>query len=137
MDTLNVNGQKCVDLGFVPFNSETFGFTGHLYVTLDSTYFVQKAILNVPKDINLNFVSRMTIEQIFERTPDSTRIIKKDDISVNFKLSEKTKGMYARRLNVYSNQSFEEPNAEQAQIFKSGAPVIISKMLIASRMISG
>ena len=127
MDTLNVNGQKCVDLGFVPFNSETFGFTGHLYVTLDSTYFVQKAILNVPKDINLNFVSRMTIEQIFERTPDSTRIIKKDDISVNFKLSEKTKGMYARRLNVYSNQSFEEPNAEQAQIFKSGAPVIISK----------
>ena len=71
MDTLNVNGQKCVDLGFVPFNSETFGFTGHLYVTLDSTYFVQKAILNVPKDINLNFVSRMTIEQIFERTSDS------------------------------------------------------------------
>lgn len=137
MDTLNVNGQKCVDLGFVPFNSETFGFTGHLYVTLDSTYFVQKAILNVPKDINLNFVSRMTIEQIFERTSDSTRIIKKDDISVNFKLSEKTKGMYARRLNVYSNQSFEEPNAEQAQIFKSSAPVIISKMLIASRMISG
>lgn len=79
----------------------------------------------------------MTIEQIFERTSDSTRIIKKDDISVNFKLSEKTKGMYARRLNVYSNQSFEEPNAEQAQIFKSSAPVIISKMLIASRMISG
>ena len=116
-----------MDLGFVPFNSETFGFTGHLYVTLDSTYFVQKAILNVPKDINLNFVSRMTIEQIFERTSDSTRIIKKDDISVNFKLSEKTKGMYARRLNVYSNQSFEEPNAEQAQIFKSSAPVIISK----------
>ena len=69
----------------------------------------------------------MTIEQIFERTSDSTRIIKKDDISVNFKLSEKTKGMYARRLNVYSNQSFEEPNAEQAQIFKSSAPVIISK----------
>ncbi|MGG6496039.1 UNVERIFIED_CONTAM: carboxypeptidase-like regulatory domain-containing protein, partial [Bacteroidetes bacterium 56_B9] len=89
--------------------------SGHLYVTLDSTYFVQKAILNVPKDINLNFVSRMTIEQIFGRTSDSTRIIKKDDISVNFKLSEKTKGMYARRLNVYSNQSFEEPNAEQAQ----------------------
>ena len=52
---LNVNGQKCVDLGFVPFNSETFGFTGHLFVTLDSTFFVQKAILNVPKDINLNF----------------------------------------------------------------------------------
>ena len=127
LDTLNVNGQKCVDLGFVPFNSETFGFTGHLFVTLDSTFFVQKAILNVPKDINLNFVSGMTIEQTFERTPDSTRIITKDDINVNFKLSEKSKGMYARRLNIYSNHSFDEPDAERALVFKESAPVITLK----------
>lgn len=127
LDTLNVNGQKCVDLGFVPFNSETFGFTGHLFVTLDSTFFVQKAILNVPKDINLNFVSGMTIEQTFERTLDSTRIITKDDINVNFKLSEKLKGMYARRLNIYSNHSFDEPDAERALVFKESAPVITLK----------
>lgn len=127
LDTLNVNGQKCVDLGFVLFNSETFGFTGHLFVTLDSTFFVQKAILNVPKDINLNFVSGMTIEQTFERTPDSTRIITKDDINVNFKLSEKSKGMYARRLNIYSNHSFDEPDAERALVFKESAPVITLK----------
>ena len=127
LDTVNVNGQKCVDLGFVPFNSETFGFTGHLFVTLDSTFFVQKAVLNVPKDINLNFVSGMTIEQTFERTPDSTRIITKDDINVNFKLSEKSKGMYARRLNIYSNHSFDEPDAERALVFKESAPVITLK----------
>ena len=127
LDTLNVNGQKCVDLGFVPFNSETFGFTGHLFVTLDSTFFVQKAILNVPKDINLNFVSGMTIEQTFERTLDSTRIITKDDINVNFKLSEKSKGMYARRLNIYNNHSFDEPDAERALVFKESAPVITLK----------
>ena len=127
LDTLNVNGQECVDLGFVPFNSETFGFTGHLFVTLDSTFFVQKAILNVPKDINLNFVSGMTIEQTFKRTLDSTRIITKDDINVNFKLSEKSKGMYARRLNIYSNHSFDEPDAEQVFVFKESAPVITLK----------
>ena len=89
--------------------------------------FVQKAILNVPKDINLNFVSGMTIEQTFERTPDSTRIITKDDINVNFKLSEKSKGMYARRLNIYSNHSFDEPDAERALVFKESAPVITLK----------
>ena len=127
LDTLDVNGHQCVDLGFVPFNSETFGFTGHLYVTLDSTFFVQKAILNVPKDINLNFVYGMTIEQLFERTPDSTRIITKDDIHVNFKLSEKSKGMYSRRLNVYSNHSFDPPKEDQAQIFAQSAPVVTLK----------
>ena len=125
LDTLDVAGQPCVDLGFVPFNSETFGFTGHLYVTLDSTYFIKKAVLNVPKDINLNFVSHMTIEQTFERTADSIRLITKDDIKVNFKLSEKTKGMYARRLNIYRNHSFDAPDAETAQVFEESSPTII------------
>ena len=102
-------------------------FTGHLYVTLDSTFFVQRVLLNVPKDINLNFVSQMTIEQTFVRMPDNTRLITKDDIRVNFKLSEKSKGMYAQRLNMYSNQSFDAPDTETAQIFEQSAPVITQK----------
>jgi hypothetical protein len=110
LDTLEFNNQKCVDLGFVPFNSESFGFTGHLYITLDSTYFVQHAQLNVPKDINLNFVNRMSIEQSFERKEDGTRLITKDDISVVLNLTSGEKGIYARRLNIYSDHSFEEPS---------------------------
>lgn len=126
MDTLEIDGQKCMDLGFVPFNSESFGFTGHLYVTLDSTYFVRRVLLNVPKDINLNFVSHMTIDQTFRREPDGTRLITKDDIRVNFKLSEKSKGMFAQRLIVYSNHSFE-PDTAQLAIFEQPAPSITLK----------
>lgn len=124
MDTVQVDGAPCMDLGFVPFNSESFGFTGHLYVALDSTYFVKRAVLNVAKDINLNFVSSMTIDQTFRRTADSTRLITKDDIRVNFKLTEKSKGMYAQRLNVYSHHSFEPPAAEEAALFDQAAPVV-------------
>ncbi|WP_103983501.1 DUF5686 and carboxypeptidase-like regulatory domain-containing protein [Parabacteroides chinchillae] len=125
LDTLEIDNRKCVDLGFVPFTSETFGFTGHLYITLDSTYFVKRVKLNVPKDINLNFVGGMTIEQTFERAEDGTRIITKDDINVDFKLSQKSKGMYARRLNIYSNQSFAPP--EDQSVFQQSAPVITVK----------
>ncbi|MCD7938512.1 MAG: DUF5686 and carboxypeptidase regulatory-like domain-containing protein [Tannerellaceae bacterium] len=122
LDTLEINNQQVVDLGFVPFNSETWGFTGHLFVTLDSTFFVQRAILNVPRNINLNFVDNMTIEQTFRRTEDGTRLITKDDIQVDFKLTPKSKGMYARRLNSYSNHTFEEP--ANLAIFKESQPVI-------------
>ncbi|MDR0430739.1 MAG: DUF5686 and carboxypeptidase regulatory-like domain-containing protein [Tannerellaceae bacterium] len=122
LDTVVVNNQPCIDLGFAPFNSESFGFTGHLFITLDSTYFVQRTILNVPKNINLNFVSRMVIDQTYDRTEDGTRIILKDDIEVNFKINEKSKGMYARRLNVYSNHSFNPP--ENMPIFRESAPII-------------
>ena len=124
MDTLVVDGHRCVDLGFVPFSSESFGFTGHLFVRLDSTCFVQRAQMNVAKDINLNFVSRMAIDQTYERLPDGTRLITKDDMSLNFKLTEKSKGMYARRLVVYSNHSFDKPEPSQARIFDESAPVI-------------
>ena len=127
LDTLDVEGERCVDLGFVPFNSETFGFTGRLYIRLDSTYFIKRVVLNVPKDINLNFVSQMAIEQTFKEAPDSTRIIMKDDISVNFKLTEKSKGMYARRLNIYSDHSFEAPEGEYANVFDQSPSVITHK----------
>ena len=123
LDTVEVAGQKCVDLGFAPFTPETFGFTGHLFITLDSTYFVQRVKLNVPKKINLNFVGGMSIEQTFDRAPDGTRIITKDDINVDFKLTEKSKGMYARRLSIYSNQAFEAP--EDSTIFEESAPIIV------------
>lgn len=125
LDTLTIDNEPCVDLGFVPFHSETFGFTGHLFVTLDSTFFVKKALLNVPKDINLNFVSQMSIEQTFLRTEDNTRLITKDDISVHFKLKEDTKGMYARRLNRYTNHLFEEPeDGHHLRAFAQSQPVI-------------
>ena len=129
MDTLNIAGKPHVDLGFAPFNSESFGFTGHLYVALDSTYFVHRAVLNVPKDINLNFVTRMAIDQTFERLPDGTRLITKDDINVYFKLSEKSKGagFYARRLNVYSHHSFDLPQAENLQLLDGAAPIVTQK----------
>ncbi|MDR1330945.1 MAG: DUF5686 and carboxypeptidase regulatory-like domain-containing protein [Tannerella sp.] len=122
MDTLLIGGEQCMDLAFVPFNSESFGFTGHLFVTLDSTYFVKKANLNVPKAINLNFVSYMSIEQDFDRTEDNTRLITKNDIVVELKLLEKQSGLYARRVCLYRNHSFEPP--DDMDVFRQDAPVV-------------
>ena len=108
-DTLQVDGKKYQDLGFVPRNSESFGFTGHLYVALDSTYFVKKAVLNIPQDINLNFVDKMSILQEYERTPDNTRLLLTDDVCIEFKLTDNTPQVYARRINSYRNFSFDPP----------------------------
>ena len=122
LDTLLIDGQKYVNLGFAPFNSESFGFTGNLYVTMDSSKFVKHARLNVPKDINLNFVQGMRIEQDFDRMPDGSRIILKDDIFVEFKLTSNTQGIYAQRFNTYRNHSFEAP--QDMSIFKESAAIV-------------
>ena len=55
MDTLQVAGERCVDLAFTPFNSESFGFNGHLFVTLDSTFFVKRAVSQLSEGYQLEF----------------------------------------------------------------------------------
>lgn len=126
LDTLMIDGELCADLAFVPFNTESFGFIGHLYVTLDSTYFVKKVDLNVPRDINLNFVGDMNVTQEYMRTAeDSTRILLKNDIIVTFRLTAKDKGIYARRVALYRDHSFEKP--DDMSVFEEKNPVMESE----------
>lgn len=116
-DTTEVDGEQCVDLTFVPFNSESFGFTGHLYVTVDSTYFVKRVLLNIPQKINLNFVNFLQIEQEFERNPtDSTRLLAHEYITADL-IGEDNGGVYARREVTYGNHSFQ-PTDEQLLMFE-------------------
>lgn len=108
LDTLMVGNERCVDLTFVPFNPESFGFTGHLFVTLDSTYFVKWVQMNVPHDINLNFIQYMNIEQEFSRLPDGTRMLDFESLIAEMKVFNSVNGIYAKREVTYNNYIFDE-----------------------------
>ena len=123
MDTLTVAGKPCVDLTFVPFNSESFGFTGHLYVMLDSTYFVRRVVMNFPQKINLNFVDYMKIEQNFDRAEDGTRQLMNESITTEFKLVDNSDGIYAKRDVYYQDYAYE-PSADALQAFRKPEKVI-------------
>lgn len=112
MDTLDVSGTKCVDLAFVPVNSESYGFTGRLYVTLDGNYALKKFTLNVPSHINLNFVDRLRIDQEFKQMPDSTWVLDTENTFINFYIVEGTQQFYAHQLRSYDKYSFEVANRD-------------------------
>lgn len=117
-DTVMLGGEKCMKLSFVPFNSESAGFVGDLFVTLDSTYFVKKVAMAVPKDINLNYVEDLIISQEFKRAEDGTRLKTKDDMVVEFQIMPGTPRLYTRRLAMYQNFSFNEPPKEAKALFE-------------------
>jgi hypothetical protein len=125
LDTIMIDNEPCVDLAFAPFNKESFGFIGHLYVTLDSTYFIKKAELNAPHDINLNFIGEMSIIQEYIRTEDSTRLLTKNDIVIVFQLAKNLPGSYARRVALYRNHSFDKP--ADMSVFAEKTPVMESE----------
>lgn len=109
LDTVQIAGDKCMDLGFIPFSAESTGFTGHLYITLDSTNFIKRVKMNLPKEINLNFVQNLAIEQEYNRALDGTRLLVRDDIAVEFALDPKSDALYARRTSTFAHHSFESP----------------------------
>ena len=116
LDTLDISGDKCVDLAFAPVNSESYAFTGHLYITLDGSYSVKKLSINTPYNINLNFVEKMRIDQEFMRAPDSTWILNKENTYANFHVVEGTQQLYAHQSRSYHNYDFEVEQADS--VFK-------------------
>lgn len=112
MDTLDIGGDKCVDLAFVPVNSESYGFTGHLYITLDGNYAVKKFLLNTPVNINLNWVDKLRIEQEFKRLPDSTWVLSNENTYINFYVVKGAQQLYAHQLRNYDKYNFNFQEAD-------------------------
>ncbi len=125
-DTVMMGGERCVELTFVPRNPQSFGFTGRMYVPLgDSTMFVKKVLLNVPHDINLNFIDHAYIEQEYERAPDGSRLKTRDDMTLELSLLPGAQGIYVRRNTAYADHNFDEFSDQS--IFGSLAPVLVDK----------
>lgn len=108
LDTLKMDdGQRYVDLGFAPALPQSFGFVGHLYVSTDSSYWVRRAELNIPPDINLNFVRNLHVEFTNGRLADSTRVVLGKNFYSELNVTAGTPGLYAHRRIGYSDFSKE------------------------------
>lgn len=123
MDTVEIDGERCIDLSFAPFNAESFGFTGHIYVTEDSALFIKSVSMNTPHDISMNFVDYMNITQQFSRLEDGTRMLDNENLICEFKVIDGVNGFYAHRNVTYGEYSFESDSIGE-MILKSPAPVV-------------
>ncbi len=123
MDTLMLDGETCIDLAFTPFNVESYGFTGHLYVTNDSSRFIKLVRMNTPREISMSFVESMNITQNFHRTTDGTRLLTKETLTAELKVVNAIMGFYANREVAYQNHCFES-NEFAERILSNPAQVV-------------
>ena len=123
MDTTVVDGDSCIDLAFTPFNVESFGFTGHIYVTNDSALFIKSVIMNTPHEISMNFVENLKITLEFGRAADGTRLLKKETLTTEMRVVNAVTGFYANREVVYRNHTFQS-NEFAERILDNPAEVI-------------
>lgn len=121
-DTVEINGEKCIVLSFYPHNKSTFGFVGHVYIPEgDSTMFIRKVEMNIPREINLNWVDNMHISQTFDKAADGSRLKTSDDLTMELSVVAGKGKMYASRHSVYNNHSFDSIPASS---FNGGGAII-------------
>ena len=125
MDTLLVEGVQCIDLAFSPFNPESHGFTGHIYLTADSTHFIKWVQMATPHNINLNFVRTLNISQTFSPAKDGTPLLNKETLTAEFEITQQINGIYAKREATYKNYQLDIP--AQPALFEQPESVIEEK----------
>ena len=109
-DTVSVDGENCIVLSFYPHNKAAFGFSGHIYVPeSDTTMFIKRVDMRVPKDINLNFIDNLLVTQTFDRAADGSRLKTKDDLTMELTVVPGTPSVYVRRSTVYDGHDFRQP----------------------------
>lgn len=105
-DTLDVEGTKCVQLTFLPRNPADFSFSGNLYVEVgDTTGFIKKVSMKVPRTVNLNFVDNLNIEQLFEKDSSGKRHKVSDRLNLDICFLKGTQSFSAARTTRYENFS--------------------------------
>lgn len=93
-DTVAIGGERCVKLMFVPVNRESFGFTGHLYITTEGHRLLHYSI-SVPPQINMNFVSDLSLDETFVPKSDGRLHPKEMHTYTRFYIFKKWRQLYA------------------------------------------
>lgn len=102
VDTTEENGAKIVHLSFFPRNKTDMLLQGDLYIALDSTYPVTKAVFTINPLINLNFVKSLQLEQGFQQLPSGKWMPAYEDTRIDFGITKKGMGFFGQRLVSHS-----------------------------------
>ena len=107
-DTIEINGQRCIDVAFTPANPQDFGFMGNLYILDDGSYQVARSLLNIPSRSGVNFVDNLLVQQDFALLPNGQRVMTVDDMIVELTYIFGEAKFQVQRYTTYNNFQFEE-----------------------------
>lgn len=114
-------GDSLIVLSFVPHNASMAGFNGRIYVVKDdTTMFIRRAEMRLPKDANVNFINNMYLLQEYDRGVDGSRLKTRDEVIIEARYVGVD--AYATRLTVNNSHSYLPPS--DMSIFDGKSEVI-------------
>ena len=110
-DSVFEGNQYIYHLTFKPKRTQELSFTGNIWVA-DTTWGVKRLEMKMPKDANLNFINTANIIQEFTYA-DSTWMLTKDRLVIDFAPTKKAIGFYGRKTASYKKITLNKLHEEK------------------------
>jgi hypothetical protein len=107
-DSATIGDDWCYKVEYKPKRKQERTFSGEFWVA-DTSFSIKKINLRMAKDANINFINDFYASLEYDKENDSIWHLSKDEMFVDFNLSEKITGLYARKTTVYNKYNFNLP----------------------------
>lgn len=122
-DSALLEGHWCYKLTFLPKRETELTFSGDMWVH-DTTYAVKQIEAEISTKSNINYIKAFKVKQEYNQVEDEVWMLTKDNLVIDFAVSNKTFGIYGRKSSTYENFVINQPK-EQA-FYKGVNNVIIN-----------
>lgn len=112
VDSATVDNKWCYKLTFKPKRKQELTFIGDFWVA-DTAFAIRKMSMEIAKDVNINFIKRLSVFQEYEPYSDTIWAIKKDKLIVDFVATKNSPSFIGRRTNNANKYSFNSKTIDK------------------------
>lgn len=110
---IDVSGAKSVKMYFTPRNTNDFLFRGTMLITLDGNYAIRDINMFISKNVNINYVREMHIDQQFEKNQMGRYQLVKSDIMADAAFTKGAeKGLFGERAVSFKDFKINIPEID-------------------------
>ncbi len=128
VDSAFLDAQWCYQITFKPRRVQEQTFTGEMWIH-DTTFAIKKVKVRISKDANINFVNEFLATVEYVRVDNKTWFSKKEELFIDFNLTDSTAGFFGRNSTSYKNivinpkleEDFFKERAKEISITVDGA----------------
>ncbi|MFB6257891.1 MAG: DUF5686 family protein [Flavobacteriales bacterium] len=122
LDSVKIDGHRCFKIRFMPRRKQELTFDGTMWVD-DTTYAIKRVKARIADEANINFVDSLEVTQDYQQVKKEVWMLKKDQLLIDFNVSDKAWGFYGRKTTSYEDFKINKP--EKPEFYRGMEDVIV------------
>jgi len=112
VDSAFIDKKWCYKLEFFPRRKQELLFHGEMWIH-DTTYAIVRIDATISEDANINWIKQFSVHQEYDQVEPEVWMLVKDQLFVEFNLSERKVGVYGRKHSSYDHFVINKPKEDK------------------------